>query len=176
MKNILQSQQINKPNPLFDSYKLLFDGKDTDLDKIPTSVHKPLIHWVSFSRDNIEICQKLNKYFMYVPSKILIWILYYKIDIDNRFVKRMKPVYDNKFDFLKDYLKRYFNWSEREYNFNKKVIDKLVVDKEVMKELNETFGFSQQECKKLDLDYVVYKKTRKDSGSQSLFNFTKKTG
>jgi len=169
----LKNSIVEKTNPLFEGYKLLFDGKEEDLGKISSSLVKPLIHWLSFNKENLDICQRLNKYFMYVKSDILLWILYYKIDIGNKFIKRNKVIYDTKLDFLKNYIKKYFSWSEREFLYNKKIIDKLLVSEDVKKQLNETFGFSKDECKKLNLDYVSYKKKRKDYGSQSLFSFVK---
>lgn len=167
-------QDKQKTNPLFESYKLLFDGEEKDLERIPSTLLKPLIHWLSFSRNNIDICQRLNKYFIYVKSDVLFWLLYYKIDIDDKYIKHLKPIYDTKLDFLKTYIKKYFSWSDREYLYNQKIVDTFLDNDDVKKQLNETFGFSQQECKKLGIGYVTHKKKRKDSGSQSLFDFVKR--
>ena len=161
-------------NPLFESYKLFFDGKEEDLSRVPSNLLKPLLHWFSFNKENIDFCQVLNRQFKYIPSDMLKYILYYKIDVENRFQKRFKTVYDAKFDFLKDYLMKYFDWSEREFFFEKKLIDEMIKNDDIKNLFHEVFGFSESECKKLNIKYETLSKKRKDTGSISLFSFVKK--
>jgi hypothetical protein len=173
MKQLTQVNQ--KPNLFFESYKLFYDGKEEDLSKVPSSLLYPLLQWFSFGKSNIEICSLVNKYFMYVRPEMIKWILFYKIDIDNRFIKRMKSIQeDSKMVFLKDYIKQYFKWSEREYLYTKPVIEKLLLTDVFKQELSEVFGFSEVECKKLGIKYTTAKRKHVDTGTVSLFSFAKK--
>lgn len=159
---------------VFDHYKLLFDGKEEDLDKIPNSSLFVLIRWLSFCRTNVNICQRLNLHYKYVNHNILKWILYYKIDIDERFIKYKKAIKDEKLSFVKEYLKKYFNYSEREYIYIKPIIDNLLLKDDFKYSLNKIFGFSESECRKLNIKFMSFKKKRKDTDSVSLFSFVKK--
>lgn len=169
-----QIQQDNNKLGIFEQYKLLFDGKQEDLTKIKSSSLHILIQWLSFGKTNLNICQKLNKYYMFVNSDVLKWILYYKLDVDNKYIKYLKSIKDDKLVFLKDYLKKYFKWSEREYSKSLILIDKLLETEEFKNTVSYVFGFSEKECKKLNISYKKEIKKRKDTGSQSLFSFIKK--
>ena len=159
---------------LFDQYQLLFDGEESDLDKIQNSSLFVLMRWLSFCKTNVNICEMINRNFKYVNHDILKYLLYYKIDIDNRYIKFYKNVKDEKFSFVKDYLMKYFGYSECEYNTVKPIIDSLLESDDFKRKLNKVFGFSQKECKLLDIKFVSLKKEKKDTGSSSLFNFVKK--
>lgn len=164
---------VNK-NSVFESYKLLFDGKEEDLNKIPNSHLFVLIRWLSFSKSNIDICNILNFYYKYVKHDIIKWLLYWRLDIENKYIKFIKPEKEKELEFLKNYLKQYFSWSEKEFTYNKKIIDKLLENDNFKIGLCNVFGFSKEECKKLDIKYISHKLKRKDTNSSSLFNFVKK--
>lgn len=160
---------------LYDCYKIILDGKEEDLERIPSSLMFPLIRWFSFARTNVNACQMVNRYFKWVDYKVLRWLLYFKIDTDKKFIKYLKYEDSEKFDFLRDYLKKYFGYSEREYLLERQVIDKLMQSQDFKKDLNGVFGFSQKECKDLGLEYKKEKiEKRVDTGSKSLFSFAKK--
>ena len=156
---------------IFEQYKLLFNGTQEDLVKIPSSSFFVLINWLSYNKNNLDICQKLNRYYKYVNTDVLKYLLYWKLDTEGKYIKFIKSIKGEKLDFLKDYIKKYFSYSEREFILMKPVFDKLLNDNDFKQILNITFGFSESECKKLDIQYK--KDIKKRSDSISLFSFAK---
>lgn len=171
----MSMSHTQKANRLFESYKVFFDSKSTeeDLKRIPNNLVVPLIRWMSFNKDNLDICSLLNRYFMYVDADVIKYLLFYKVNIDNPYIKYIKHNKSSSLEFLKSYLKSYFSWSEREYMCYENIISEELKKDNVKLLLNSVFGFSQEECKKLGVSYKVEIKKRKDTGSQSLFNFVR---
>ena len=79
---------------LLDEYKLFFSGKEEDLEKINNTHLFVLNKWLSFNRNNIEICSFVNKVISIVPPEVVKWLLYQNIDKRKSFIKYIKNIED----------------------------------------------------------------------------------
>ena len=172
-KQIEEMELVKQPN-FIEQYEILFNGKEKDLCKINKGNFKTFLKWLSFNSENLPICQKLTKWFKYVDSNILFWLMYWKLDISNKYIKFLKKS-NAKSDWLKSYFCQYFNWSERECNVNWDVIKEKIKDKETLHMLNKTFAFSDEECKMLDIGYEKVAKGKNKVMGANLYNFIKVT-
>ena len=86
---------------LLDEYKLFFSGKEEDLEKINNTHLFVLNKWLSFNRNNIEICSFVNKVISIVPPEIVKWLLYQNIDKRKSFIKYIKNIEDANIDSKK---------------------------------------------------------------------------
>lgn len=161
---------------LYEAYKIVSGGKESELELIPSAMMFPLIRWFSFEKSNVNVCNTLNIQFKYVNYKLLRWLLYFKINIERKYIKYLKASKeDDKLLFLEEAIKKYFNYSEREYQFSKKILDKQLLSQDFKKMLSVAFGFDQKQCRALGVEYKVEKASKKtDTSSKSLFSFVKK--
>jgi hypothetical protein len=79
---------------LLDEYKLFFSGKEEDLAMINNAHLFVLNKWLSFNRNNIEICSFVNKVISIVPPEVVKWLLYQNIDKRKSFIKYIKNIED----------------------------------------------------------------------------------
>lgn len=110
----------------------------------------PLMNWFSNNKYNISPMQDINRNFFWVSKPILCHSLFMRVNRSYKFIKYpKKEKEDDSLDFLKDYVKRYYCWSDREYNFYEKFID--LNDQELINTLDRYFAFDDKECRKLGI-------------------------
>ena len=109
----------------------------------------PINRWYSNNINNIQSTQTINRYFYYVDKKVLSRMLTLNITKHIRFIKTLPKKQQDDLEFLKNYICRYYNWSESEYEKNKELID--LHDTELHKFLNKLYGFEKKELKLLGL-------------------------
>ena len=117
----------------------------------------PLMTWLSNHPNNIQGMQLTNQHFFWANKSILTHMIPLNIDKSIRFIKypKSKTEKDDSFDFLIPHLLRYYEWSEKEYEHYKELID--LGDKELHTKLHQAFGFTQQECRKLGISFEKLK-------------------
>lgn len=137
--------------PVKEKLNILQEYKDV-LSGIPMKEDAlvPLLNWFSNHKRNIEKIQKVNQRFFFVSKRILSHSIFWSIDRSVRFIKYPKKNKEtHELDFLVPYILRYYNWSEKEYDFYKDLID--LEDEELHKELDKQFAFDKKECRKLGI-------------------------
>ncbi len=138
---------------LLDDLKNVF--KFDNLEKVDTNKLHALIRWLSFEPLNLGGCMKLNKYFFYMDKKVMLYALHFEVYKHKRFIQYMKKQkVEDKLLFLKERLQKYYNWSDRELKQNWQVMEMILQDKANILEFDKKFGFNEQECKILNIDYV----------------------
>ncbi len=136
-----------KPN-LFEEYKSVLEWR-TPSDTLIV----PLMNWYSNDIHNIIKMNDLNGTFMFNSSKqVSIHYLMLNVDRNVRFIKypKSRKTDDEKeLDFLIPYILRFYNWSEREYEFYKKFIN--LRDPELHMILDKQFALEKDEARKLGI-------------------------
>ncbi|MEK6883853.1 MAG: hypothetical protein AABY22_29760 [Nanoarchaeota archaeon] len=136
-----------------DDLKNLF-SMDT-LEKVDKNKLHTLIRWVSFEPLNLGIAMKLNKYFYYMPKKTILYALYFKLHKQKTFIRYLKQNQEeeDRLLFLKKELQEYYDWSDKELKQNWELVEMLIKDKNNLIDLDRKFGFSEEECKVLNIPY-----------------------
>jgi hypothetical protein len=130
----------NKVN-LYQEFQKKFNGELASEELLV-----PLLKWYSNYKNNILNMQKINRHFFYVDKKILNHGVFL-LTSNFKFIKYPKKK-KNEDDFLIEYIKKYYGWSDREYQFYKDFLD---VDEEMINRLDRHFGFDDVECKKFGI-------------------------
>jgi hypothetical protein len=125
---------------LGDAYKSIISGKIPD-----DALLVPLMIWLSGDRNNIEVCQRVNKKILNGNRKVLI----VELALSNKLTRFIKypssPKGDDKLDFYYNDLCKYFGWTRRELSKNLSILD-LESLKEV---ISFNFGYENAERKKV---------------------------
>lgn len=115
-------------------------------------------HLLSFNKDP-EIqqqCREFNKYIYKIKEKTLRRLMFLvlnkfeKKDVFNGYVKT--PKREEECEEFKRKAKKYWKWSEREWNFNKRI---LFSDKEKLKYYASKFGLEEKDKEKLGISEKV---------------------
>ena len=134
----------SKTNP-FIEYKRVLEGYAPDENMLV-----PVLNWFSNHKSNIKRMQAINRNFFYNSKRILSHAITLNINRNIRFIKYPKKKKEEKeLDFLIPYILKYHNWSEREYDFYKNLIN--LEDRELHKTLDKAFAFDKKECRKLGI-------------------------
>lgn len=139
-------EDYKKPQAnLFAEFKGLMDGK-----KIPDeNLIVPLMNWSSNNKVNINNIQNINKNFFFVSKKVLNHQLFLSVNRNYKFIQYPKKAPEQDLNFLIPYICKYYNWTEREYNFHKDLID--LEDREFHKILDKKYSFEKDELRKLGI-------------------------
>jgi len=121
----------------------------------PTNIQNSFMvtKWLSVSYNNTTVCSKAD-YFRRkgVSIETINALLYYGNKGGFGFTTKNK---EN--DPLKDHLKKFYKFSEREYQIQKHLI---VVDNILINELALKLGLNKKECKKIGANWVKPKKEK----------------
>lgn len=143
-ERIIIERKEERANP-FEEYKKVLDGSPMNSDFLVM-----LLRWFSNHENNIVKLQAANKNFFFVDKEILARYVFLNIDRKVRFIKFPKSAKEkHDLDFLIPYICKYYCWSEREYEYYKDLIS--LEDTELYEVLNNSFGFSDEELKKVGL-------------------------
>lgn len=103
---------------MLENFKALKSGK---LSGIKSSLMVPLLRWCSSSRLDLEWCNIVNRYMFSVDKDIVKGLLYLGLKDKNPYIKYpkgSKPKQDKTFELKKELVKKYYSWSEQEFNRN----------------------------------------------------------
>ena len=103
---------------MFENFKNLKAGK---LNIVNDSMLYPLLRWCSGSKTDLAHCRLVNQVFFFIPKNIQKTLLYSGLKDKSFYIKYPKSVKikaDKKFELQKELSKKYFNWSEQEFNRN----------------------------------------------------------
>jgi hypothetical protein len=129
----------------FDIIKSLY--LKTELKVIPESnLSIALNKWLSLDKDNILTLKRILPYFYYITPEHYYDLLFYSIPQKTKipFLKKIEKVEEPKENVLFSKIKYVLDWSERELQFNKNILIKLI-------EPNRTYWEKElgvKECKK----------------------------
>lgn len=138
--NRLQTRKLNDSD-----YKLLY----------------PMMKWTSGSILNIPACSFINRRFFYVDNEILIKILSIYIK-DRGYIQYPKPKkFDKeKFDLVVQLLKKKYFLSNSDIESARKVIEKLIKDKQYLSNLANDFGLDNTTRIKLGVNKIKLDNTK----------------
>jgi hypothetical protein len=141
---------------ILDGYKLLQDKKPLDVDK---NLAYPLLRYASGNSKNLSACQKINKMFFKIPSRMVISLLHANCTFPP-FLRYPKPSKKLELDasdkLIKERLCQIYKWSSNEYDKNFELLSSL--DRQVIaKFINQKVGLDKKESKTLGVDYNVKK-------------------
>jgi len=111
----------------------------------------PILNWLSGYRDNIEMCQRINKRLL---SNINRKIFILEVSLFNtlhrfiRYPKSFKP--DDKLDFFYIDLCKYLGWTKRELWKNSKVINMSYLTPVIARK----YAYNNKERKLLSLEKI----------------------
>ena len=142
------------------------------MQKIESGNIGVFLKWLAFNPENLYICELLEKYHKFIDKDIIVWLMYYKVDISNRYIPYHKKAV-MKEEFVRGYLCQYFGWSQRECRQYDLIIGDLYKDKKFLEKLSMMFAFNKTECNMLGLEFNVVAKEKKKSMGASLFSFVK---
>jgi hypothetical protein len=146
-------EDYKKPQTnLFEEFKGLMAGKVSDENLIV-----PLMNWSSNNKTNINNIQDVNRNFFFISKTVLNHQLFFSVNRNYKFIPYPKKAPEQELGFLIPYICKYYNWTEREYNFHKELIN--LEDPELHKVLDKKFAFEKDELKKLGIkrEKIVHK-------------------
>lgn len=128
---------------MIDEYKKLIFRKGVPDE----SMLVPLLVWSSGHINNIELAQKINSRFFYIPKDLNMRTLYYN-NVVSHFIKYPKvPKDEPKLKFFYSDLATYYGWSLRELKKNLIVLDLNLIKPEIAK----AFGYDNKQRKVIGL-------------------------
>jgi len=156
---------------MLNSWKALNSGDLVNVDKNKAF---PMMRWMSSKPDNLQSCARIDELFFSVPSTMVISLLY--ANCKGGFLKYPKATKIDDTDIeelIKKYLCKLNNWSAREYEKNKMVVNGLN-QKDLLDFLNKRVGFDKKECKIAGIDYTIKKfkfveEKKNDNGCLDMF-------
>jgi len=112
---------------LFELLKIVYFKRGTIPDNIDTNTNILLSKWLCYDRFSCKHVGSVIKDMWYLSPISYFYSLYFKIPKRNRspFLKKVNKN-SLKSDILKDKIKKAFGWSEKEYDYNKYILDKVV--------------------------------------------------
>lgn len=119
-------------DPYFkDLFLSLYNKNKMNLDRVDTGMMIGLSKWISNDPLNLSWLKKIIQYQFYINPRHYFYMLYFGIRKEYREypfagVKKLKKEENVFYDKLK-YL---FNWSEKEFQFNKPILEHLNLRKE----------------------------------------------
>jgi len=133
----------------------------------------PYISRLRGREKHLRYINSVNRMVFGCPPKLLHSILFYSIDPDPWVSSPKATKFDEKkLEVVKPYIKSLFDWSERDFNEHKKLIDNFLKDENFLKKLNEHVSLEKKEAKELGLEFVKYKpKPKPKESSISLTSF-----
>ena len=144
---------------MFENFKNLKAGK---LDTVNDSMLYPLLRWCSGSKADLAHCRLVNQVFFFIPKNIQKTLLYSGLTDKSFYIKYPKSTKvkaDKKFELQKELAKKYFSWSEQEFNRN--ILNLSYINWE---EILIALGCEQSDYKILGIKYIaqiVSKKPKK---------------
>lgn len=103
---------------MLDSFKNLKAG---NLSKVDNNKIFPLLRWCSGSVIDLAWCNTVNQYVFSVDTNIVKGLLYLGLQDKNPYIKYPKSskiVTDKVYELKKVLAKKYYSWSEQEFNRN----------------------------------------------------------
>ena len=103
---------------MLEAFKNLKSGQ---LSKVDNNKLFPLLRWNSGSVKDLPWCNIVNKYMFFVDREIIKGLLYIGLRDKNPYIKYPKSVKekdDKVFELKKTLAKKYYSWSEQEFNRN----------------------------------------------------------
>jgi len=103
---------------MLDSFKNLKAG---NLSKVDNNKIFPLLSWCSGSQIDLAWCNTVNQYVFSVDTNIVKGLLYLGLRDKNPYIKYPKSIKikeDKVFELKKILAKKYYSWSEQEFNRN----------------------------------------------------------
>jgi len=146
-------------NNLFDDLKNLYNFNTLNLvnkNNLPF-----LVKYISNEPLNLGIATQLNKYLFWLDRNILKYALYFGLNKNKRYIKYLKITEkEDEYEWLKSYIQELYDWSDKELKLNWNVVKILLQDINFKQELDNKFGFTKEECIKLNIEYKepVFKK------------------
>lgn len=110
---------------MLNSFKALKSG---NLDQVNDNMLYPLLRWSSGSIQDLPWCAKVNQVFFFIPKEMQKSLLYIGLRDKNPFMKYPKGAKekeDKTFELKKVLAKKYYSWSEQEFQRNLSVLDKI---------------------------------------------------
>ena len=144
--------------------------RERDVALVSDKMLYPLMMWFSNHYRNTPVCNYINKNFFTSKPKMLLGLLSLCVDKHQKWIKYPKAdtkCKDDRLDIVKPVFKKLFGWSDRVFEMQKNLVkeDDFAV-------LNEYYGFTKQECKKLGINYgsfKVVKPKKEDERQMRLF-------
>ena len=136
--------------------------KSGNLDGVDDKLLFPLLRWCSGSEQDLFWCNTVNKFFFFIPKNIQKTLLYSGLKDKSFYIKYPKSAKvkaDKKFELQKELAKKYFSWSEQEFNRN--ILNLSYINWE---EILIALGCEQSDYKILGIKYIaqiVSKKPKK---------------
>lgn len=91
---------------------------------------------LSKDSENLEAIRKCLPFIFYINPNHYFYLLYFNISKKKYFPKLIKvEKTEDDTDKLDEKIKYVMNWSDREYKFNKKIIDRIIDKEQLKKEL-----------------------------------------
>jgi len=153
---------------MLEAMKKFQAGNLLEIDKNKTF---PLMRWLSGSPENLLVCEKANKMFFKVKPEIILSYLY--LNKKNKsFIRYPKKSKSNNeaLEILRPYIKKMYQWSDRDIEKNKIVVERLVEDEKFINHINNTIGLEKADAKKFGVDKKIEKQIF--SKRKDLFMFT----
>ena len=152
---------------MFENFKNLKAGK---LNIVNDSMLYPLLRWCSGSKTDLAHCRLVNQVFFFIPKNIQKTLLYSGLKDKSFYIKYPKSVKikaDKKFELQKELSKKYFNWSDQEFNRN--ISNLPYINWE---EILIALGCEQSNYKILSIkDKAIKAVTKPSKKSKTLFDF-----
>mgnify|MGYP001566811224 CR=1 FL=1 len=139
---------------LFDDLKRLYNIDE--LQNINKSNLPFLLKFLSNEPSNLPITTQLNKFLWWLDRDIMLYALHFGINKNKRYIHYLKKeTIEDEFEWLKPYIQDLYDWSERELKINWEVIKLLLQDKNFKIKIDRQFGFTKEECEKLNIEYIM---------------------
>lgn len=127
----------------------------------------PFMKRLSCAECNVDNIQLANEYFFTVDKNVVRRFIVLQKNNSYKYMKSLKKdEKDDKFDFLIEYICKYYNWTKKEYELHKEFVD--LMNNELHLKLHKTFGFDKNECKVLGITQdkikVKFEKVQKVKG------------
>ena len=152
---------------MLNSFKALKEG---DLGSVDSKMLFPLLRWCSGSATDLPWCATVNETFFWLPPEIAKGYLYVGLrdrNLYQKYPKSTKKETDKVFDLKKSLAKRYFGWSEQEFERNESILS--FVD---FSEIADSLGVEDKERKMLGLTVVKAKPVKVvPKKARTLFDF-----
>lgn len=97
------------------------------VDDINIGLCIALSKWLSFDISNIYILNKIVKYMFFVEPETYYYLLYFNISKKQKipYLSKIDKI-EEKEDELMNKIKETLFWSNREYNYHKDILDKII--------------------------------------------------
>ena len=115
-------------NP-FELIRKIYQKEDiSDITNIDTSMCIIISKYLSYDKDNLPILKKLVHFIFYIEGINYIYLLWLSIPKKDRvpFLKKIDKKEEKKIKLYEE-IKEVLEWSERELQFNKSILDKVIM-------------------------------------------------